>query len=351
MARPHVIDLPRRIIVGGNVIEEAGFHARRVMEKEEKVLVVTGPHVRVLVYPALKQSLEDEGFTVWVREVKAPTVAEADEVAEEAIRDGVDVVVGLGGGKAIDVAKYAAARAGKPFASIPTAASHDGITSPFASLRGFGKPVSRPAKAPDLILIDVDVIAKAPRRYNIAGFGDVIGKFTAVLDWKLAHKLKGEYYGAYAASLALMSARHVASHVEEIASWTPEGLRILLEALVSSGVAMCIAGSSRPASGSEHLFAHAMTMLHPNPPLHGELVGVGTIMMSYLHGKNWRKIRKLLKRVGAPVTAKELGVRDVDIIEALVNAVKVRDRYTILGEKGLTWEAAERLARTTGVID
>ena len=351
MATPHVIDLPRRIVVGSGVIDKAGFHARQVLGGAESVLVVTGPHVKAAVYPRLKESLEEEGFTVWVKEVKAPTVDEADEVAEEAIRDHVDAVIGLGGGKSIDVAKYAAAKAGKPFASIPTVASHDGITSPFASLRGFDKPVSRPAKAPALILIDVDVIARAPRRYNVAGVGDIVGKFTAVLDWRLAHKLKGEYYGAYAASLALMSARHVAAHVDEISSWTPEGLRVLLEALVSSGVAMCIAGSSRPASGSEHLFAHAMTMLLSNPPLHGELVGVGTIMMSYLHGKNWRMIRRLLKRVGAPVTARDLGVKDVDVIEALVNAVKVRDRYTILGEKGLTWEAAERLARVTGVID
>ncbi len=349
--RPHIIDLPRRIVVGSGVIDEAGRHAASVFPGSAYVLVVTGPRVREIVLPRLRQSLEDAGFSVDYKVVKAPSIEEAEAVAEEAGRDRVDVVAGLGGGKAIDVAKYAAARAGKAFASIPTVASHDGITSPFASLRGFEKPVSKPAKAPSLILIDVDVISKAPRRYNIAGFGDIIGKFTAVLDWRLAHRLKGEYYGAYAASLALMSARHVASHVEEIASWTKEGLRVLLEALVSSGVAMCIAGSTRPASGSEHLFAHAMTMMLKDPPLHGELVGVGTIMMSYLHGKNWRKIRKLLKRVGAPVTAKELGVRDVDVIEALVKAVTVRERYTILGEKGLTWDAAERLARVTGVID
>lgn len=349
--RMHVIDLPRRIVVGRGVLEEAGKHAGEVFPAGAGILVVTGPRVRGIVYPRLKESLEDAGFTVWDTVVREPSIDEAERVASEALSDRVEVVVGLGGGKAIDVAKFAAYKSSRHFASVPTVASHDGITSPFASLRGFGKPVSRQAKAPDLILIDVDVIMKAPRRYNVAGFGDIIGKFTAVLDWRLAHKLRGEYYGAYAASLALMSAKHVAMHVDEIAANTVEGVRVLLEALVSSGVAMCIAGSSRPASGSEHLFAHAATMLAKNPPLHGELVGVGTIMMSYLHGKNWRRIRALLKRVGAPVTARELGLDDETVIRALVEAVRVRDRYTILGERGLTWEAAEALARKTGVID
>ncbi len=200
-------------------------------------------------------------------------------------------------------------------------------------------------------MIDVDIISQAPRRYNIAGFGDLIGKYTAVLDWKLAHKLRLEYYGEYAASLALMSARHVSQYADEIAAGTKEGYRVIVEALVSSGVAMCIAGSTRPASGSEHLFAHALSIVARNKPLHGEAVGVGTIMMSYLHGKNWKRIRNLLKKVGAPTTARELGVEPEEIVEALTIAAKIRpERYTILGEKGLTKEAAEALARKTGVI-
>lgn len=347
----HVINLPRRIVVGSGVLSRAGEHFKHVTGEGAGVLVVTGPRVRNIVYPRLAESLEDEGYTVWPRIITGASVDTAEEVAEEAKRDRIDVIAGLGGGKAIDIAKYAAWESGKVFISIPTVASHDGITSPFASLKGFDKPVSRPAKTPALILMEVSVIASAPRRYNIAGFGDVIGKYTAVLDWRLASRLRGEYYGGYAASLALMSVRHVSQHVDEIAAGTQEGWRILLEALVSSGVAMCIAGSTRPASGSEHLFAHALTMLAKNPPLHGELVGVGTIMMSYLHGRNWRKVKRILQRVGAPTTAKELGVPEDLIIEALVKAASVRpERYTILGEKGITPEAAEKLARVTGVI-
>lgn len=347
----HAIDLPRSVVVGVRVLEDIGAHLGRVGFRDSGILVVTGPRVAERVFPRARQALEDSGYTVWHEIVVDASTETAARIAEEVDSDRVDIIMGMGGGKSIDVAKYASYEARKPFISVPTVASHDGITSPFASLKGFERPVSRRAKAPDLIVIDISIIASAPRRYNIAGFGDLLGKYTAVLDWRLAHRLKGEYYGAYAASLALMSARHVSQYVGEIAHGTIEGYRVLVEALVSSGVAMCIAGSTRPASGSEHLFAHALAMTAKNPPLHGEAVGVGTIMMSYLHGRKWRKIKRLLKRVGAPVTAKELGVTNEEVVEALVNAAKIRpERYTILGEKGLSYAAAERLAKSTGVI-
>ncbi len=347
----HTVDLPRKIVVGSGVLARIGEYLAQVFGRDMSVLVVSGPHVSKQYYPVAANSLSEHGFSFDLVVAADASVDTARAVAEESRRDRVDVIIGLGGGKAIDVAKYAAAVTGKGLVSAPTVASHDGITSPFASLKGFDKPISKKAKTPNAIVIDLDVIRGAPRRYNIAGFGDLIGKYTAVLDWRLAHKLRLEYYGEYAASLALMSARHVSQYVDEIAAGTLEGVRVLVEALVSSGVAMCIAGSTRPASGSEHLFAHALHVVAERKPLHGEAVGVGTIMMSYLHGKNWRRIRALLKRVGAPVDAEGLGVTDEEVIEALVMAARIRpERYTILGERGLTREAAERLARKTLVI-
>ncbi len=348
----HIIDLPKRVVVGSGILEKIGTLLLNMLHIKGNILVITGPKVKSLYYQKLKESLEDKGFSVSYKIINEPSISTAEEVASEASKERIDIMIGFGGGKSIDIAKYAAKLSDKHFISIPTVASHDGITSPFASLRGFSKPISRPAKTPILILMDVDIIVSAPRRYNIAGFGDIIGKYTSVLDWRLAHRLRGEYYGGYAASLAIMSAKHLSQNAEAIAAGTKEGIRILLEALVSSGVAMCIAGSTRPASGSEHLFAHAVTMLYKKPLLHGELVGIGTIMMAYLHGINWKKIRKLLKFVGAPITAKELGISDEIIIDALEMAAKIRpERYTILGKEGLTREAAEALAKNTGVIE
>jgi glycerol-1-phosphate dehydrogenase [NAD(P)+] len=123
------------------------------------------------------------------------------------------------------------------------------------------------------------------------------------------------------------------------------------KALVSSGVAMSIAGSSRPASGSEHMFSHALDRLAPKPALHGEQCALGTVMMMYLHGGNWKDIREGLLKMKIPITAKALKIEESLIIEALTIAHTIRpDRYTILSS-GLTYEAAEDLAVQTGVID
>ncbi len=348
---PHMIELPKRIVVGEGIISQLGQHVQELFPRGSLIYVVTGQNIAQLYYKEVKQVLEDSGFSVTYILAGPATVDEADRVALEVKKDRADVLMGLGGGRSIDLAKYAAAELGKEFISVPTAPSHDGITSPFATLKGFERPFSKIAKPPRLILLDINVLASAPRRLASAGFGDLIGKFTAVLDWRLAHRLRGEYYGAYAASLALMSAKHVSAYAREIGLGGREGLRALVEALVSSGVAMCIAGSSRPASGSEHLFAHALDVVSRSPPLHGEAVGVGTIMMSYLHGLRWKRIRRLLREARAPTTAKELGVKDEEVVEALQRAASIRpERYTILGERGLTREAAEELALRTGVI-
>ena len=116
-------------------------------------------------------------------------------------------------------------------------------------------------------------------------------------------------------------------------------------------MAISIAGSSRPASGSEHLFSHALDKILDKPALHGEQCGIGTIMMMYLHGGDWKYIRDALKAVQAPTTAAEIGVCEDDIIEALMMAHKIRpERYTILGDNGICRDAAYELAYKTEVI-
>jgi glycerol-1-phosphate dehydrogenase [NAD(P)+] len=208
------------------------------------------------------------------------------------------------------------------------------------------------AQAPLAIIADTEVIAQAPWRFVISGCGDIISKFTAVKDWKLAHLENGEYYGGYAASLALMSAKLVTENAELIVYRQDEGLRILLEALISCGVAMSIAGSSRPCSGSEHLFSHALDIINSNHAMHGEQCGVGTILTAYLYRTNWQRIKGTLKQIGAPTTAAELGVKDSDIVKALELAAKIRpERYTILHRLNLGTEVCEKTAKATGVIN
>ena len=114
---------------------------------------------------------------------------------------------------------------------------------------------------------------------------------------------------------------------------------------------MSIAGSSRPCSGAEHLFSHALDIVAGETSLHGGRTGVGAIMCAYLHGSNWESIREFLQEIGAPSTAKELKVSPEQVVKALTMAHSLRpERYTILGETGVTEAAAEKVARATGVI-
>jgi glycerol-1-phosphate dehydrogenase [NAD(P)+] len=260
------------------------------------------------------------------------------------------IVLGVGGGKDIDLAKLGSARASVSFMSIPTAASHDGIASPYASVKGGKRPYSIRAQAPAAIIGDIGIIMDSPYDLLSAGCGDIVAKYTAVKDWQLAHKLKGEYYGDYAAELALMSAELVTKNGREILSRSVDGVRTVVEALISCGVAMSIAGSSRPCSGSEHLFSHALDLVAGETSLHGQRTGVGAILCCYLHGADWKGIREFLQEIKAPTTAKELNVSAEQVVKALTLAHSLRpERYTILGETGVTTAAAEKVVHATGV--
>jgi glycerol-1-phosphate dehydrogenase [NAD(P)+] len=220
-----------------------------------------------------------------------------------------------------------------------------------ASIRFKEGTQSIEAQTPLAIIADTRIIAQAPHRLLAAGCGDIISNYTAVKDWELARKLRGEEFSEYAAALSLMSTEIILNAATQIKPNLEDSVRLVVKALVSSSVAMSIAGSSRPASGSEHKFSHALDVKAPKPALHGEQCGVGTIMMAYLHGGDWQRIRQSLHSIGAPVDAQGLGIEDQYIVEALLHAKNVRpERYTILGE-GLTRKAAEELARVTLVIE
>jgi glycerol-1-phosphate dehydrogenase [NAD(P)+] len=148
-----------------------------------------------------------------------------------------------------------------------------------------------------------------------------------------------------------MTAKMTLESADAIKEGHIESAALVVKALISSGMAISIAGTSRPASGSEHKFSHALDIIAPKPALHGEQCGVGTIMMMYLHGGDWKFIRDTLKTIKAPTTATGMGIDPEYIIEALTIAHTIRkDRYTILGDRGLTIDAAEEIATATGVI-
>jgi glycerol-1-phosphate dehydrogenase [NAD(P)+] len=334
------IELPRKVITGDGAIDCIPDLANELRLWGESV-VISDPTTKDIAGEKVREYLKSTLYMV-----EGAADEEVEKILAEVKKNpSIKYVAGVGGGKIIDITKVVALKAKMPFLSIPTAASHDGIASPQASIKG-KVPTSLKAHCPIGVVADTSIISKAPPKLNAAGCADAISNYTAVLDWKLASKEKGEYYGDYASVLAMLSAEIIIHKADEIKN----NISILVESLISSGVAIGIAGSSRPCSGSEHSFSHVLDIICPAPALHGEQCGVGTIMMAYLHKAEWEMIRDALKKVGAPTTAKELGIEDKYIIEALTKAHNIRDRYTIL-RNGLSAEEAVKLAKATGVIE
>ena len=340
-----MMELPTKVLIGESVLSELGEFIKDSAGRK-RIVVASGSNVQSKVRDVVDSTLGSRA--TWVEVVTADTENVGRVMRESA---GSGCIIGVGGGKSVDVGKLAAFRKHLPFYSVPTSASHDGISSPFASLKGLDRPYSVMAKPPVGILADIDVIASAPRRLLSSGCGDLVSKLTAVKDWQLASRATGEYYGGYAASLALMSANVVIDGSRKIGRFGRDSVRDLVEALISTGVAAGIAGSSRPCSGSEHLFSHYLDLLAPDSGLHGEKCGIGTIMMAKLHGLDWQGVRSALINVHAPVTASEIGVSDGKVIESLIRASSIRpDRYTILSRRKMTKRSAAELAKSTGVV-
>lgn len=341
------MQLPREIYAGHNVLSNIGPMCKR-FGFGEKGLIVTGTKSYEIAGKRVKELLEEEGFNVEVLLTGGATKENLEKVKSHA--QDMDFLVGVGGGSKIDLAKKASYDLSMPFISVPTIASHDGIASPRASIRENGTSLSMDAQEPMGIVADTEIIVQAPYRYLAAGAADVIANITAIRDWELAYKLRNESFSSTAYGIAKYSAEFILENADSIKPNLEESAWIVVKSIIASGMAMSIANSSRPASGSEHLFAHALEKIAPGKALHGEMAGVGTIMMMYLHGGDWRRIRDALRMIGAPTTARELGVDEEDIINALTQAHKMRKRYTILGTRGLTKEAARNLAKITGVI-
>ena len=202
----HYMQLPREVIVGKGTLARVKEVVQR-LGLSGSALIITGAKSCEIAGKKVRDLLEQTGMTVDTLLVETATIKDVLMVEERIKAWKPRVLIGVGGGTKIDAAKLSSFRQGIPFISVPTTLSHDGIASPLASVKGADKPYSIMAQAPLAIIADTDVIAQAPWRLVISGCGDVIAKFTAVKDWKLAHAEKDEYYGEYASSLALMSAR------------------------------------------------------------------------------------------------------------------------------------------------
>ena len=342
---------PRVVLAGHGVLDELARTCQQ-FDFPHQGAVITGPRTSELAGHRAAKILAEGGYETTTVIAHEATEAEVRRVEDLVRQSNARFLVGVGGGSKIDITKVLAARLGIPFLSLPTSAAHDGISSPRASLRGVDSTMSTQAAVPIGVIADTELIVKAPFRLLASGCADVISNLTAVLDWRLAVRLRNEEFSSTASALSEYAAHEIIDHADSIKPNLEESVWLAIRPILVAGIAMSVAGSSRPCSGSEHLFSHALDRIAEHPALHGEQCGVGAIMMMYLHGGDWRRLKSSLLTIGAPTSARELGVSKEEVTRALVMAHTVRpERYTILGDNGLAREAAERLARTTGVIE
>ena len=286
-----------------------------------------------------------------LRERLAPALPGADwyEVCDGTIDDAVqladrmrsrhyDALVGLGGGKIIDVAKYASARVGLPMVAVATNLAHDGICSPVSTLDNDAGRGSYGVPAPIALVVDLDVIRQAPIRYVRSGVGDAISNISAIADWELSHRETGEQIDGLAAALARQAGETVLRHPGNCED--DSFLIVLADALVLTGIAMSIAGNSLPSSGACHEISHALDILYPRRSApHGEQVGMGAAFAMYLRGAKDQclLIADTLRRHGLPVRPDEIGFTLDEFVTAVAFAPQTRPgRYTILEHLDLT---------------
>jgi glycerol-1-phosphate dehydrogenase [NAD(P)+] len=265
-------------------------------------------------------------------EVGGGTIDDAVRLASDMRSGHYDAVVGLGGGKIIDCAKFASARVGLPLVAVATNLAHDGLCSPVATLDNDAGRGSYGVPNPIAVVIDLDVIREAPVRYVRSGIGDVISNISAVADWELAHRVNGEKIDGLAAAMARQAGEAVLRHPGGVGD---DGfLQVLAEALVLTGISMSVSGDSRPSSGACHEINHAFDLLYPKrAAAHGEQCGLGAAFAMFLRGAHEEAadMAEVLRRHGLPVLPEEIGFTVDEFVRAVEFAPETRPgRYTIL---------------------
>ncbi|CDQ38422.1 MULTISPECIES: sn-glycerol-1-phosphate dehydrogenase [Virgibacillus] len=336
------------------------------------VVLVVDKHTYQVAGEKLQNALQDKVTTHLVSlRANAHGQVNADETTIMQLLVGIpeqaDALIAVGAGTIHDITRFCAYKMGIPFISVPTAASVDGFTSKGAPLILEGVKQTIQTASPIAVFADIAVLKDAPKELTAAGFGDILGKYTSLLDWKISYLIGEEPYNQTAADLTRTSLDTCIQYVEEIAQANEEGVAILMQALIESGLVMLLINSSRSASGGEHHLSHfwEMELLKKDAKqlLHGAKVGVTTILIADLYRQfahcfatdllkpatkieerlitYWPTIkteiltmpdsdwlRTMLNRVGGPTTSRELGIDDQLVEESLNKAYYLRDRCT-----------------------
>ncbi len=346
----------RQILFGDSLDELLDLVVGEV-EPRGPVVVVTGPKTRAIAGETVKVHFSKHGFDPIVFEAEKADLATVSGL--ERVASGCVLAVAVGGGTVIDVCKYAAHRLGIPFISIPTTISHDGISSPVASILIGSRRTSLMATPPQRVVITAPLISRSPQRLIASGCADILAKSTSLRDWILGHLVKDEYFCKTTFDLT-------ATALLEIRRFIDAGggdISLLASAAVRCGLAMALVESSRPCSGAEHLFSHYIDMVGEGVGLHGEQVGLGAILMAARYEDfdsppqqgfelTFQELRGYLTRVGAPTRIEDIKVSEEVAVKALLECKNLRpERYTILHHAPLTPPGAYNLLRKTGMAE
>lgn len=364
--RKHSVDI-NRIVIGDNVI---GAVKDAISGYKGKKLFLLADNNTFKVYGSkVREMMEKEGFNFKTFIFDTPH----DLLPEEKtlgrllveIEKDTDLIVTVGSGVLNDSTRIVGYKMGIPYIIVGTAPSMDGYASVVSPLIIDMKKATFPAMYPKAIIAEREVLKNAPMIMLQAGFGDVLGKYTALADWALSRDITGEYYCAEIAKLVENALKKCVDNVDKLQSRDTEAVTSVMEGLVLAGIAIGLAGTSRPASGLEHHLAHFYelellkeTGLHP---LHGTCVGIGTVISSFIYEtmgeKNPAKVKVpacaeivgLLKRSGAPASPAEFGISKKMFLESIEHAVGMRhNKYTIihyLYDNGLLKDMTEKLVR------
>ena len=314
-------------IRAGAVADLGDLLSDRRISADGHVAIAVGPGQGEQVVAAVRPSLSNaDVFTV-----DGGSLAAASDLQTEIRGKSYDALVGIGGGRTLDVAKYAAMRLGLPMVAVATNLAHDGIASPVSSLLHEGGKGSFGVVPPMAVVVDLDYVRTSPPRMVLSGVGDLVSNLTACEDWRLAADERDEPVDGLAVTFARTAAEAVLHRPDGLES---DGfLTALAEGLVLSGMAMAAAGSSRPSSGADHEIMHAIDALFPGTANHGELAGVGALFSAFVRedARLAEQIDSCLRRHALPRGPAALGLTAEQFAEAVCFAPSTRpDRYTNL---------------------
>jgi glycerol-1-phosphate dehydrogenase [NAD(P)+] len=292
MLAPKQTTIPSLVRVKPGALDRLGIYAER--QEFHKIVLFFSHDLDERLLRRLTVSLHESKIEILLQ---VPVVSLAFEEVTDLFREcprTADAIIGFGGGRALDVGKYVSFLWSLPYFSVPTSLSNDGFCSSQSSLTIGGRRHSLPAAMPFGVILDTAVCMNAPTILWHSGVGDLVSKFTAVADWKMAFHKTGIPVDDFAALVSDASVYQFMARPKR----DLEGIRLLGTALLLNGISMSICGSSRPASGSEHLISHALDSLSKRPRLHGLQVGAATYLVSLLQGQYSGPIAQLFDITG-----------------------------------------------------